>query len=151
MNKKVLIFGFLFLVFILLSVNDVIIQTIIPNEKTFLPIARYEIEYPDINQVEQTLTLKNVFYLEPISCQSNSMYPIISCGQKIILEKFSPNRLKIGSIILFEKKNQRIIHTVLNIDYKNKRVETQGQNNLNSDGWTSFDSIKGIAIGVLYT
>lgn len=85
-------------------------------------------------------------------CDTNSMYPLFSCKDKLTLEECST--YSIGDIILFENKYKSIdyeflIHQIVDIE-KNKII-TKGFNNQGKDNFTTdILDIKGKVVKIEY-
>lgn len=88
-------------------------------------------------------TLK-VFNYFPVAVLSESMNPIFSKGDVIVIEKVNESildSLKEYDIIYYKKDNKYIIHRIYKIEEKNgKRViTTKGDNNNDIDTWKVYD------------
>ncbi len=91
------------------------------------------------------------FKYKPISVMSNSMVPIFSRGDVVVVEKIDSNilnNLKINDIIYFRIDNLFVVHRIVDIrlNEKNKKVIiTKGDNNEVIDNWeVKEDDINGI-------
>ena len=85
---------------------------------------------------------------------TNSMDPLLDIGHnglEIIPE--SPEEIKVGEIIAYDKGDTRIIHRVVEVGKDNKGwfAIAKGDNNLIADiGKVRFEQVRGILIGIIY-
>lgn len=83
--------------------------------------------------------ISGVFTLKPVSIVSNSMYPIISRGDVVIVERLLPTEirsLEVGQIIQYRLDNKMIVHRIVDIETKENKsllFITKGDNNNSID------------------
>lgn len=73
-----------------------------------------------------------------IEAMSNSMWPVIAKGDRLVVQKIPFNKIKAGDIVAFSFKNlsEIIIHRVAGKDKKNKsKLLTKGDANYSRDKW----------------
>jgi len=84
---------------------------------------------------------------------SGSMLPLFDTGANgIRIKPNSPDEIKLGDIISYERNSELIVHRVIEIGTDEQGIYfiTKGDNNALSDGKVRFDEIKYITIGILY-
>ncbi len=84
---------------------------------------------------------------------SGSMLPLFDAGANgIRIKAQSPDEIKLGDIVTYERNSELIVHRVIEIgtDKQGPYFITKGDNNALSDGKVRFDEIKYITIGILY-
>ncbi len=91
-----------------------------------------------------------VFKYEPITILSNSMFPSFCRGDVVIYRKISNDELRnihVGSIIIYNIKEQNIAHRVVDIVKENGTIlyKTKGDyNNVSDTNLVRIEQIKGI-------
>jgi ABC-type polysaccharide/polyol phosphate transport system ATPase subunit len=73
-----------------------------------------------------------------IEAMSNSMWPVIAKGDRLVVKKIPFDKLKLGDIVAFSFKNisEIIVHRVAGMDTKSKsRLLTKGDANYSQDNW----------------
>ncbi len=84
---------------------------------------------------------------------TGSMLPVFDEGANGIRVKVtSPDEIKLGDIITYERNGELIVHRVIEkgTDDEGLYFIVKGDNNLYSDGKIRFESIKYKTIGILY-
>jgi hypothetical protein len=84
---------------------------------------------------------------------TGSMLPVFDTGANGIRVKVnSPDEIKLGDIISYERNGGLIVHRVIEIgtDSQGLYFVTKGDNNAISDGKVRFSEIKYITIGIIY-
>ena len=82
-----------------------------------------------------------MFKYQPIAVLSNSMYPVFSRGDAVVIEKIDKKnlkKLKKDTILYYSKDGKLVIHRIIGIEFfENDRVEiiTKGDNNNAADTW----------------
>lgn len=104
--------------------------------------------------------LSNDTYPYRLDCSENSMLPVFSCNDNIILKKIESNKeLGIGDIIVFEFSNRTMIHRIVKIDSKGYWTRADNFDNtlkyLNgelilNDPPVGFKNIKYKVVGIIY-
>ena len=72
----------------------------------------------------------------PISILTNSMYPEISPGDLILVDKrIKDKNLEVGTIIQFKKSNISVVHRIIEVvdNAGEKQYVTKGDNNISKD------------------
>ena len=78
---------------------------------------------------------------------SGSMQDTYPVGGIVVTNKTSLEELNIGEDVTFIHSNGKVVtHRIINIDLKNRRIETKGTTNNEEDGFTSEDNILGKVI-----
>lgn len=90
------------------------------------------------------LFVLKTFKYYPVAVLSNSMNPMFSKGDSIIVEKIdktSLENLQVYDIIYYRKNNRYIIHRIVEIKEENgKRIFiTKGDNNQEKDSWNVYE------------
>lgn len=76
------------------------------------------------------------FPIMPISILTNSMYPEISPGDLILVDKrIKDKNLEVGTIIQFKKSNISVVHRIIEVvdNAGEKQYVTKGDNNISKD------------------
>ena len=73
---------------------------------------------------------------------SHSMYPCLQVGDAVMVERISPETIKIGDLLVIQREQDRLTHRV--IQTSGKRWLTKGDNNLIPDPAFHQKSIIGI-------
>lgn len=105
--------------------------------------------------ISENAAMINVANLTPgIIAPTGSMYPLLQ-EDTIVLEQqpASHNDLLPGDIIVFEYKDTRIIHRIVQVGWDDEGwyAMTKGDNNpLQDPSKVRFESVKGVVVGIIY-
>lgn len=88
----------------------------------------------------------NKGYSAEITPCGNSMKGKVNSGDTVVLEKISPEKLKVGDVVLVKVKGKVYLHLIkATKNYKGKQKFLIGNNKGGFNGWVGPNSIYGIA------
>lgn len=72
-----------------------------------------------------------------VEASSNSMWPLIARGDRLVIKKEAFEDIKVGDVIAFSLKNlsEIIVHRVAKIDRKGRKLLTKGDASRSQDPW----------------
>lgn len=82
--------------------------------------------------------MTGVFSYKPLVIMSNSMVPVYSRGDMVLVEQVTPHMdIKVGDIIEYKREDRVITHRVVKIigDAPDKTYTAKGDNNQSNDPW----------------
>lgn len=99
------------------------------------------------------LFMANVFVYQPLAIMSNSMHPVYSRGDMVLVKSVKDDsNIEIGDIIKYQKDTTTITHRVVEIKHseggRGRVYTTKGDNNTSADSWeVTSGMISGVVIG----
>lgn len=108
----------------------------------------------DVLVSEQATVIRVADLIPGIIGPTNSMYPLLSANTTVLEKKpESEEELYIGDIIIYEYKDTRIIHRIIDIGFDKQGwyATTKGDNNPKPDpDPVRFEQVRGVLVGIIY-
>ena len=88
------------------------------------------------------ILISGIFKYQLIAIASNSMVPVFSKGDGLLIEKCDVDNIEVGDILVFKNNNAVITHRVIKKEVVNNNVKftTKGDNNKAKDEIISTSS-----------